>query len=152
MFPVRATSWHRGAQFSARIHDRVRAGIAHDAIDLARNRTAAAELDAAEPAWHLWYAPGDRRFYAFPLWDPGTSLVLVDTDPATLTEQMRQTERDYAEPRYHASPTGHGVSWVAREPRSGAGKPPVPPCYGDHDGRGHDGRFTMGLSTGAGHG
>jgi hypothetical protein len=55
-------------------------------------RLRADELNATEHRWHVIYGPGSRSFWAFPLWDPGASIVLEDVDPYRLRRLMRETE------------------------------------------------------------
>ncbi|GII81519.1 hypothetical protein Sru01_65010 [Sphaerisporangium rufum] len=54
-------------------------------------RTAAAQLDSAEPGWLVFYGVGTRRYYAFALW-PATPAQLGATTVQELWHLMRETE------------------------------------------------------------
>ncbi len=67
-------------------------------------------MDDAEPAWHMWFAPADRRVYAFPLWDPGTPLVLGDPAPGVVAYQICQAEAEQHDHRSAGPAAVTGVS------------------------------------------
>ncbi|WP_424533210.1 hypothetical protein ACOZ38_22830 [Sphaerisporangium viridialbum] len=64
--------------------------------DLAK-KAAAAQLDQMEPAWHIFYGVGSRRFYAIALWSCESPMVYAHT-AEELREVMRDVEFDAMAP------------------------------------------------------
>ncbi|MEV7965137.1 hypothetical protein AB0O34_04050 [Sphaerisporangium sp. NPDC088356] len=72
--------------------------------DLAK-RAAAAQLDQMEPAWHVMYGLGSRRFVAMAIWHAPRPLRVDATTLDELRELMREAELEAM-----ASPAGLGAS------------------------------------------
>lgn len=64
-----------------------------DGDDLEVARELAARLNAAEHRWFVMYGAGSRTYWAFPLWDPGTRIILEADTAERLRALMRRAER-----------------------------------------------------------
>jgi hypothetical protein len=111
-----------------------------EAERLAQGRRIAARLDAAERAWHVMYRPTTCELMAVAMWDPGFPLILTDTDPHSLTTQMRAAEHQPGQART-------GLNALTHQLRGGAELPESPYRRGqplDRTDRRLDGQFRRG--------